>query len=245
MNPNSQVGAFEATAFLATVGSLVLSVVAIWLSIVFYRMSSQLSETTKEAAKGIGSSVERLEKLFDKLYSDTFSMMRDTVSDMRKHIWPAPNVTADPVVEETEKKADEKVDDLKRTMEAELSNILGRLQHTNVKVEGLRTEMQSLIERAIVGSRRVEIEARSETVRQLVLRELGMRGGFRHAVAAEDLVGRLSVPTPRVLSELERLKDEGYVRTDTPHIRPNTEIQLTPKGAALLVPPMSDETPAA
>lgn len=69
----------ETTSLLASLASLVLAVVAIWLSIVFFKLSSRASEATTEAAKGIASSVERLEKLFDKLYSDTCSMMRDTV----------------------------------------------------------------------------------------------------------------------------------------------------------------------
>ncbi|MDS4025786.1 MAG: hypothetical protein RKO25_02155 [Candidatus Contendobacter sp.] len=77
-------------SLVSSIASLILAVGAIWLSIVFYRLSSQASQATTEAAKGIDASVQRLEKLFDKLYSDTFSMMRDTVTDMRKHIWSKP-----------------------------------------------------------------------------------------------------------------------------------------------------------
>lgn len=81
---------FDAISFIASIASLILSLGAIWLSVVFFRMSDSASKATTEAAKGIAASVERLEKLFDKLYSDTFSMMKDTVSDMRKHIWNNP-----------------------------------------------------------------------------------------------------------------------------------------------------------
>jgi len=70
----------EIISLIASITSVILAVGAIWLSITFYRMSSAASKATEEAAKGISASVERLEKLFDKLYSDTFSMMRDTVS---------------------------------------------------------------------------------------------------------------------------------------------------------------------
>ena len=82
--------AFEIISFIASIASLILALGAIWLSIVFFKMSSEASKATTEAAKGIEASVERLENLFDKLYSDTFSMMKDTVSDMRKHIWNKP-----------------------------------------------------------------------------------------------------------------------------------------------------------
>lgn len=70
---------FDIISFIASIASLILAVGAIWLSVVFFRMSDAASKATTEAAKDIAASVERLEKLFDKLYSDTFSMMRDTV----------------------------------------------------------------------------------------------------------------------------------------------------------------------
>lgn len=84
---------FDIISFIASIASLILAVGAIWLSVVFFRMSDAASKATTEAAKDIAASVERLEKLFDKLYSDTFSMMRDTVTDMRKHIWNNPQTT--------------------------------------------------------------------------------------------------------------------------------------------------------
>ncbi|MFJ5443532.1 hypothetical protein [Pectobacterium sp. CHL-2024] len=76
--------------FIATIASLILAVGAIWLSIIFYKMSDAASKETTTAAKDIKASVERLENLFDKLYSDTFAMMKDTVTDMRQHIWKKP-----------------------------------------------------------------------------------------------------------------------------------------------------------
>lgn len=83
--------AITIVGFIATIASLVLAVGAIWLSFVFYKMSNEASKETTKAAKDIQASVERLEKIFDKLYSDTFSMMKDTVTDMRQHIWKKPH----------------------------------------------------------------------------------------------------------------------------------------------------------
>ncbi|MBE7565368.1 hypothetical protein HER14_02820 [Acidithiobacillus thiooxidans] len=83
--------AFDIISFIASIASLILAIGAILLSVVFFKMSDAASKATTEAAKGIAASVERLENLFDKLYTDTFSMMRDTVTDMRKHIWNNPH----------------------------------------------------------------------------------------------------------------------------------------------------------
>jgi len=110
----------EVAALIASFVSVGLGIMAIWLSVTFYKMSSQLSKSTRESAKGIGASVERLEKLFDKLYSDTFSMMKDTVSDMRKHIWPEVTGTDKNITEETEEIAEEKLDTLKKEMGVEI-----------------------------------------------------------------------------------------------------------------------------
>jgi len=70
----------------ASISSLVLAVVAIWLAFIFFKMSFDLAARTTEAAKGISANVEKLENLFDKLYADTLSMMHETVTDMRQHI---------------------------------------------------------------------------------------------------------------------------------------------------------------
>jgi len=149
---------FNTISFMASIASLILAVGAIWLSIVFYRMSTTASNATTEAAKIIAASVERLEKLFDKLYSDTFSMMRDTVSDMRKHMWPTEDPEAEKAVEEAEKKADEKISDLKKAMEQQVAEVLQRQKVADDRVSAVRTEMRRLLDRAIVTSRQVETE---------------------------------------------------------------------------------------
>jgi hypothetical protein len=78
----------EVAALIASIVSIIISGFAIWLSITFYRMSVGESAKTTEAANEIASGVKRLDDLFDRLYADTFGMMKDTLTDMRKHIWP-------------------------------------------------------------------------------------------------------------------------------------------------------------
>ena len=120
MNNNLQT--FEIISFIASIASLILAILAIWLSFKFFEKSNEASDKTIEASKGIGSSVERLEKLFDKLYSDTFSMMKDTVSDMRKHMWSdEKSVPSINLEEEIEKKAEIKVNKLKGELSQDIS----------------------------------------------------------------------------------------------------------------------------
>jgi len=210
----------------ATSASLVLAVVAIWLSVVFYKMSSQLSEGTKEAAKGIGASVDRLEKLFDKLYSDTFSMMRDTVSDMRKHIWPEGDAGVERVPEEIEKKADEKVAGLRRIMEQELSSMLERQKITDDKVSSLHAELRSLLDRAISNSRQAEVEAREETVRAHLLSVLRQLDRKSPAIRLGELLPEMPFSTASVMTALEKLRAEGLIVMDEGNYTYNSRIRL-------------------
>ncbi|MDQ5845545.1 MAG: hypothetical protein M3539_09650, partial [Acidobacteriota bacterium] len=78
----------QAVALLASMASLALAIVAIWLSFKFYTMSIHSSEKIEEANRAIGASVDRLEKVFQMQYSDTFSMVRDTYADFRKRLMP-------------------------------------------------------------------------------------------------------------------------------------------------------------
>lgn len=76
----------DITSFATSIASLVFAIMAIWLSIYFFKMSSSASNEIKRASDDISSSVNKLEELFNKMYSDTFTMLKDTVSDMRKII---------------------------------------------------------------------------------------------------------------------------------------------------------------
>ncbi|MEN8494619.1 hypothetical protein ABFB50_06585 [Dehalococcoides sp. THU3] len=151
----------ETISIVSSIVSVIIGCFAIWLSVTFYRLSNKISEDTKEAAKGISASVDRLESLFDRLYSDTFSMMKDTVSDMRKHIWPDKTIQSDQIAL-IESKADEQIVTLKKQIRAELSDVIQHVGRTDQKFQAIEHRMTDLVERAIQQSRRVESEAQEE-----------------------------------------------------------------------------------
>ena len=219
----------ELLSLTASIASLILAIIAIWLSLVFYRMSSQLSESTKEASKGIGSSVERLEELFDKLYADTFSMMKDTVSDMRKHIWPDEARPEERIDEEADKKAEQKIRSLTDEVQRQLSEVLKRQELTDDRVTTVTHELGSLVEKAISQSRKVEVEARDETIREHILRAIHLHRHRKRAVTAGDIVDRLKddvFPIRRVVDELRRMKTEEVISYEGEVLGASTEISL-------------------
>jgi hypothetical protein len=221
----------EVVSFATSIASLVLAVVAIVLSIVFYQMSSQLSESTKEAAKDIGASVEKLEKLFDRLYADTFSMMKDTVSDMRKHAWGEAATETPNILEEAEKKTEQKTEALRKHFDEQVAQILERQKITDGRVGQTREELKKLVDRAIDASRNVEHEAREETIRRYILKNIFMLKRRGEKILAGDIVDSLSEQFPQmaVVRELERMKAEKLIDWESEHLSSKTEIILTHK----------------
>ncbi|SRR6266446_1870211 len=208
-------------------------------------MSSEASRATTEAAKGISASVEQVEKLFDKLYTDTFSMMRDTVSDMRKHIWPVEDDSEAAVALEVEKKADEKIAEIERSLDVQLREILDRQRIAEVNTTSLHDEMRHLVERAIRTSRQVEVEAREETTRAHVLRLIAVLRRTVGRVTAGSLV-ELSPHDRRgeVWAELEKLAEDGIVELSSPPpITPYTTIRLKGVPGPLLMKEASPGQP--
>lgn len=218
----------EAVSFTASLASLLLAVIAIWLSIVFYRMSTASAEQTKDAAKGIAANVERLEKLFDRLYADTFAMVKDTVSDMRRHVWPEEKRAASET--QIEERANEKVAQLRAELTTEIKKILDRQAGTDQRVRSLAGDLSRVVERAITESRRVDAQAREETLRDRLLKLLAA------ATAAGDVVAEKFVTDLApgldpvdVVEELERMQRDGLVEFKPP-LRATSKLRL-PKQA--------------
>jgi uncharacterized protein YoxC len=217
----------EIISIVASIASVVLAIIAIWLSIVFYKLSTTLSEDTKEAAKGIMSSVERLEKLFDKLYTDTFSIMKETVDEMRKHAWSEGPSVEDKMIEDTEKKLNARMDALKNEVGTEISKLLSS-QHVKEsimpKIEG---DLRGLIDKAIVDARRADTDARKELLRRNIIQRLRIFRGMKFKVTADRLIRLLSRSFERheVLRELDVLKDENVVFWEG-NIEPETIVEL-------------------
>jgi hypothetical protein len=215
-------------SLVASIASLILAVVAIALSIVFYRMSSQMSESTKEASKNIGASVDRLEKLFDKLYSDTFSMMKDTVSDMRKLIWPAESEEESTVTTEAGKKEDDKFKSLEKELQKQLGVVLERQLKADENIMAVKTDVVKLMEKAVRQSREIEVESRSDSLRSaiiLALRNSPHLSGVR-ASNILDMFGK-SYNLKIIVNEIKKMHSEHLVEYEPlGALGPDTMVRL-------------------
>jgi len=234
--------ATDAISIISSLVSVFLGGFAIALSLVLYRWSSQAAERSQEAARNIESSVKRLEQLFDKLYADTFSMVKDTYTDIRQHMWPEVR-PSDQVDEVAERKADEKVAVVKESIDTELTRLLEKQTHTDAQLQLLTGEVRSLLNRAITETRRIEEEARDESVREVILRQL-------EALDTPMMLGELTtlmndkfgIGASEVIDELERLKQEGIVSWPSKRNKSTSPVHLVRK--TLPTPPASGSEPS-
>jgi hypothetical protein len=204
----------EAFSIASAVVSVILGAYAIWLSVVFYRMSDQSAKQIQESSKDLSSSVSKLEKLFEHLYSDTFSMMRDTYSDMRRHVWPETATQEPAIADKIEARADSKIDAIRKELLSQVEVIATQVGGTDTKVEQIREELLPLVETAIERSRSAEAEAREETLREFLINRIRSAGG--NGINAGSLyyeVGKKNVGWQSgFFDEIPKLRDDNIIK---------------------------------
>jgi len=154
-------------------------------------------------------------------------MMRDTVSDMRKHAWPSAEDGSDRVIasDEVERRADQKIAALKERLDAQINEVLQRQQ---TDTNSLRNDMEALMDRAINSSRKAEIEARDETLREHILRVLRTATDEGRALKGFEVLDQLPMfDRSRVVEELRKMRGERVIDSAAHEgLGPNTLIHL-------------------
>ncbi len=209
----------EVISFATSIASLVLAIVAIALSIIFYQMSSQLSESTKEAAKDIGASVEKLEKLFDRLYADTFSMMKDTVSDMRKHAWgeaasETPNILEE-AEKEAEKQANAKFDEIRSGVIRQIEEVLKKQEKTDLSIEAIKAQVKSAVDTGMKAARNLDQEETRRIIRSEALHVALKRMPCDPDSFIKDLMACTGLEEKCIGDELNQMLNEGIFQVES------------------------------
>jgi hypothetical protein len=207
----------ETVSLVASAVSVALAIFAIWLSMHFQRQANESATRIDDAARSIGATVERLENLFNRLYTDTFGMMKDTVADMRKHAWrDEPPVSVETLTEAVGN-AQEKVEAVKRDVEDKIAGLIGRLTaHPGEREAGVpRREIDGMLDEVIRESRAADIGVRRTAVRQAILNYLRLMKRDRNNVPViGEVLNAVRHPESLVLEELERLAIDGVIYID-------------------------------
>lgn len=69
------------------IASIVLAVISIMLSLVFYRWSEKHNKDMASMSKTITERTDYLGKLFDKMFDATFSLVKEDSDAMRRHLF--------------------------------------------------------------------------------------------------------------------------------------------------------------
>lgn len=78
---------FETISFTVAVASIIIAIVSLVFSILFYRWAEKSNRQTFELSKGIEGNTKKIEDLFDKFYSDTFGLMKSNYEAMQSNIF--------------------------------------------------------------------------------------------------------------------------------------------------------------
>jgi len=178
--------------------SIVLAIVAIALSIVFYRMSDKNAKEAERSSNNIKNSVEKLEILFEKLYSGTFNIVQETVSDMRKHVYSR-GVEKDEISKEIEEKTTQAITDVVNEIKS------------NQKSE---EELKELIHSVINKSKEVEEDVKANVLRKEIIEFLKRNGESTFPTIKEYLSKKGLVPEKNgyiLFKELKELADDNII----------------------------------
>jgi hypothetical protein len=169
---SSAVSGIDIINLFAAAASIILAVVALALSIFFFVQGKKSADQAEKGAREISASVTKLEKLFDSLYADTFTMMRDTVTDMRHHVWKVSAVDAN-IERDPEMKKE--LERLQSSLLEELGEVSKRVGLTDTKIADLREEMQPVFERTLTEQEEAVRTIGIQVIESDILDEL--RGG--------------------------------------------------------------------
>jgi hypothetical protein len=203
----SGVTGFDVINLFSAATSIVLAVVALALSIFFFVQSKKAAEQGSKSAEEISASVTRLEKIFDSLYSDTFTMMRETVTDMRHHVWKIAPTKSTTGIEEED--AEGRRSELESAVLTELSKVSRNIGLTDAKIAELTSRLTPVINRTL-GEQHSRVKAGVQwTFREMLVKLLEKR-----PMSVAQLMKELHAPEDAVVDAIFFLQRDGLVLWD-------------------------------
>ncbi|WP_345767470.1 hypothetical protein [Chryseobacterium endophyticum] len=83
----STISTFDLFNLIAAISSIILAIFALVLSIIFYKWSDKSNKEIVSVAQAIDNNTKKIENLFDRLYSDTFGIMKSNVEAMQRQLY--------------------------------------------------------------------------------------------------------------------------------------------------------------
>ncbi|MEQ4923449.1 hypothetical protein [Proteus hauseri] len=207
---------FELLSFILSIVSLIVSGGAVWLSFKFYQMSDNASKEAKRSSDQIKSSTEKLEGLFSRLYTDTFTMMKDTVTDMRQHIYHNSGNG-----ESLEDKLNEMKESINREVKMTFEETIDEINENDSKINTIEKKLEEIINQQI----NVVIEERYNQIADEILRILNESQYYMVFEIDSLLSQKVKVDMSEIITTLEKMRELNLINTDDKEINPFTQIK--------------------
>lgn len=213
----------EIVSLFSSLASLILAIIAIWLSFKFFDKSSNALNQANEASNNISSKVSILEKLFDKLYSDTFSIVKSNMTEMGNQLWNRISIE-----DKLEKAKQLNIDNLKNDIFNEMNSLLSEKEPIDIKEK--KKKINEIIEKAVDQTSRIEAETLESIIHEYVMIRLKALKMTKRKLTAGDIVEQAKsdgFSQNEVIKELRKLKDDGVITYEGDVIfGPSLEIEI-------------------
>ena len=87
MKQDALLSTLDLINLIASLSSIILAILAFVLSIIFYKWSDKSNKEIVNVAQAIDANTKKIENLFDRLYNDTFGIMKSNVEAMQKQLY--------------------------------------------------------------------------------------------------------------------------------------------------------------
>lgn len=158
-NTSEIIQLFDVISFIASLSSIILAILAIVLSIVFYKWSDKSVKEINKVSSDIDNNTKKIENLFDKLYSDTFSLMKSNVEVLQKRAYQSELISGDSGLSKIEQVEEVIHSIIQKTKQELKKDIIKFIQQSRIEckesevlaaIENLQTRKVIIIEGEIV-----------------------------------------------------------------------------------------------
>lgn len=213
--------------FLAIVGviagavSVILAIVAIWLSFALYKLSQKSSQTVLDATTRIESATGELTTLFDRMYSEVWGVARRSYEDMSSALYSRTGTESDV--------GEERLSRFREELSAAIDDVATRVGTTSEEIRRLQQQFTpALTEKLIDETTHLATDVAAHAIREDILALAAFTREQGGTLTASKIVNTLSPQYDdrdivRILDELHR---GGVVMWSTHYLSPNTEVVM-------------------
>lgn len=166
-------------SLVTSIFSIALAILAIALSLFFYKWTSALENSIKENVRNLGQEIEGMIEFNKTFYGDTFTLVKEAYGDMRKHAWPETKGKSEASEREIEERVEQALGPIKENYDKQLGELIDRQKMSDERAEELTAQIGGITDNLLLKSTELEKKIRSTKLREDIY-SLIKKGEFFH-----------------------------------------------------------------